>query len=150
MSWATIKDLYARFGEEYVNKLGIRRNFDLETDSYVASEDCKSVKSVLETALADAKQLILYKLACKFKDYEKVNTTNFSIIKQWHIKTTIEILKVGGDCTSCDCEGLDGFINCGTVCTDDGVCLKKKVSGISVSVPKYPCEGCKGECKCCA
>ena len=148
MTWAAKEDLYARFGQEFINKLAIRRNYDEETESYVASEDDESIENVLNTALEDAKTLILGKLSCKFANFQIVNTMDFPSIKQWHIKMTIEVLKQGGDCTACDCTKLDEFL-CTNICTEDGFCLTSIKSFISVSKPHFPCEACKGDCKCC-
>lgn len=148
MSWATSSDIYARYGEEYVNKLCIRRNWDEEAQQYVASESDEAKAEILNLALEDAKNLILQKLSCNFTNFSQVNSLDFPSILLWHIRMTIEVLKVGGDCTKCSCEEFDNFIKCNEVCTADGVCLIKKNSFISGSVAKFECE-CHGRCSCC-
>lgn len=148
MTWAVIQDLYARYGQEYVNKLGIRRNKNEEAGRYVASESQEEIDAVLNIALEDAKQLVLQKLSCIYSDYLKVNSLNFPYVKQWHIRLTIEILKVGGDCTQCDCEKFDEFLKCNKICTDDGICLVSNKSFISASKAVFECE-CHGRCSCC-
>lgn len=150
MTWAIIQDLYDRYGNEYVNKLGIRNNYNQEAGQYVASEDQESIDRVLNTALEDAKHLIINKLSCLYSDYAKVNSLEFPSIKIWHIRMTIEVLKVGGDCTQCDCEDLSNFLKCNKVCTDDGICLTNSESFFSISKYKSDCELCcdDGCCRC--
>lgn len=149
MTWALIEDLYARFGDEYVDKLAVRRKWDETIQDYVADQSEEARTEVLELALEDAKALILQKLSCLFSGLENLETSDFPAIKIWHIKMTIEVLKKGGDCTACDCAALDEFLKCGSVCTEDGVCLSKKSTFITVSDSQFPCE-CfpKGCCSC--
>ena len=149
MTWATKEDLISRAGDEFVFKLALRRNFDCETESFVASENKKSVDKVIQLALDDAKSLILHKLSCKFANHLTVNDLNFPTIKIWHMKMTVDVLKANGDCTACDCAKLDEFISCDTICSDNGVCLIGNKSFIDVSTPSFPCEACKGKCECC-
>lgn len=147
-SWAILDDFYSRFGEEFINKLGIRRNWDATLGQYVASEDETDVQAVLELAIADAKELLKQRLRCKFKDLTSLENYLFSPIKQWHMKLTIEILKVGGDCLSCDCTKVDEWIKCNNVCSDDGsVCLSSNATFFEVSPAKFKCE-CEVSCKC--
>lgn len=145
-SWAEIEDLYIRYGEEFVDKLAIRNVWDEDVQSYVADESDENKELVLQTALDDAKALIQNKLACLYQDYILVETLEFESIKQWHIRLTIETLKIGGDCTSCACIGdLDKFL-CGAICTEDGVCLVGLSTAFSVSEAFFCCElGC-GKC----
>lgn len=149
MTWATKEDLYARFGEKYINELGIRSNWSETAKAYVASESQTDIDKVLDLAIEDAKNLILQKLSCLYSDYQKVNTIDFPVLKQWHIQLIIDVLKIGGNCLACDCTKLDEFL-CKEICTPDGVCLRKNVTAISVSIPHYPCEACGCEVqKCC-
>lgn len=147
-SWATKEDLYARFGQEFVTKLAIRRNWDNESKIWVASEDPIDIGAILNLALEDAKNLILHRLSCFFSNYQSVNESSFSALKFWHIKTTIDVLKANGDCTSCKCEDLDEFLKCNNLCDDDGFCLTKNTTFISATVAKFECE-CIGGCSCC-
>ena len=149
-SWANIDDLYNRFGEEFVDKLSIRRVYNTEVESYVADETKEGFTKVQILALCDAKALILEKLSCKFSGLKSLDTNIFPAIKQWHIKLTIEALKIGGDCRSCVCvEDLNKFIDCGSICNDKGECLVSKKTFIKVSHAHFECE-CKsaGCCGC--
>lgn len=147
-TWATIEDLYVRYGEEYVDKLAIRNVWDESTQSYVSDESDENKTLVLQTALDDAKALILQKLSCLYTNSEVVNEYYFAALKQWHIRLTIETLKIGGDCTSCACVGdLDKFL-CSKICTEDGVCLISAETGFVVSKACFKCEEFKCGCKC--
>lgn len=150
MTWATKEDLYARFGDEVIDKLAIRSDWDKYDQSYVANESCKAKDQILDLALEDAKNLIIHKLSCIYSNYSLVQSEDFvcPVLKQWHIKTTFEVLKAGGDCSSCNCEKLDEFLKCNTLCSDGGVCLSRNSTFISASVAKFPCE-CGWNCKCC-
>lgn len=148
-SWASISDIYDRYGDEFVDKLSIRRKYDTEVQSYVADETKEGLFKVQMLALCDAKDLILEKLSCKFSSLELLDTNNFPSIKQWHIRLTVETLKAGGDCRACACiEDLNKFVDCNSICDDTGVCLKSKKTFISASTPVFKCE-CKGGCRCC-
>lgn len=148
-TWATVDDLYDRYGEEFVDKLSIRRNYDSSIGSYVADESPEGKFRVQMLALEDAKNLIITKLSCKFSGVALLNDFYFAAIKQWHIKLTIETLKIGGDCWACECNThLDSFIDCGSICSEDGQCLVSKKTFISASVAHFPCE-CLGSCGCC-
>lgn len=147
-SWATKEDLYSRFGQEFVTKLAIRRNWNNELSMWVASEGPTDIGAILNLALEDAKNIILQRLSCLFSNYQAVNSSSFSALKYWHIKTTIEVLKANGDCTGCKCEDLDEFLKCNSLCDDSGFCLTKKTTFISASVAKFECE-CHGRCGCC-
>lgn len=140
MAWATKQDLYSRYGDELMDKLAVRRDWDEYTESYVANESTTTKEEMLDIALEDAKQLIINKLSCYFSDFVNVNTYDYPVLKQWHIKTAIELLKVGGDCSACNCEKLDEFLKCNTICTADGVCLKKKSTFISATEAVFDCE----------
>lgn len=151
-TWATVEDLYERFGDEYVDKLATRRVWDVDSEQYVADESTEGRLRVLNLALCDAREFLKGKLACCFQSIQLLDEKPFPSIKQWHIKLTIEALKVGGDCFSCkDCiTSFDEFCKCSTICSDDGECLVSKNTFISVSEAKFCCEeyarGCK--CKC--
>ena len=149
-TWANIDDFYSRFGEELVNKLGIRRNWDSTLQQYVASEDESEVEAVINIAIADAKALVQQRLRCKFGNLVSLDTNLFTPIKQWHMKMTIEVLKVGGDCMNCDCTKIDDWISkCDNVCADDDtVCLSSNSCFISATEYHSPCE-CHGACGCC-
>lgn len=150
-SWATVNDLYDRFGDEYMDKISTRNNYNSTLGRYVADESVDNRFKVISLALCDAKELIIRKLQCAFSDVTPLNDLVFPAIKQWHIKITIETLKIGGDCSACACnEDLDKFIACGVVCTSDGVCLSANSTFISATCAKFPCEnGCGGGCGCC-
>lgn len=148
-SWATTDDLYDRFGDEYVDKLATRRNWNEASEMYVADENDEAKEKVLCLALCDAKSLLLQKLQCKFADVSPLETANFPGIKQLHIKLTIQTLKAGGDCSGCECnEEIDKYIACGTICTDDGICLVSSQTFISATEAHFKCE-CQGHCGCC-
>lgn len=147
-TWAIIEDLYSRLGEEYVNKLAIRNDWDEDTESYVANEDPEVIETRLNQALLDAKNLILQKLTCLYTNVELLDEENFPAILIWHVRTTVEVLKAGGDCTSCNCEQLDNFIKCNSICATSGVCLTSKKTFLFVSEAKFKCE-CMGVCSCC-
>lgn len=149
-TWASVSDLYDRFGDEFVDKLSTRRVFDTELNSYVSDESPQGRLRVISLALCDAKQLIKDKLRCVYKNVELLDSHLFYGLKQWHIKLTIETLKAGGDCYSCAClTDLDSYVKCGSICTDDGLCLEKKTTFISASEAVFCCEK-KGEgCGCC-
>lgn len=148
-SWANIDDLYNRFGEEFVDKLSIRRVYDTDVQSYVADETKEGFFKVQSLALCDAKALILEKLSCKYTGLKQLDTVSFPAIKQWHIKLTIETLKIGGDCRACACvEDIVKFTECGSLCNEDGICLPSKKTFISVTRDPFLCEcrssGCCG------
>lgn len=148
-TWATIEDLYQRFGDEYVDKLAIRRVYDVDTDSYVADESPEGKERVLNLALCDARAHLKQKVSCCYGEVSLLDEHIFPSIKQWHIKLTIETLKVGGDCFACtECnKSFDDFCSCNSICSEDGVCLPSKKTFISVSEQSKDC--CKIErCKC--
>lgn len=147
-TWANVHDLYDRYGQEFVDKLAIRNNWNEEFKAYVASEDEVSKMRVLTLAICDAKELIKRKIQCKYKNISLLDEKLFYGIKQWHIKLTIDTLKLGGDCMSCDCTELDKFLDCNSICSTDGVCLPSKGTFLTASVAHFECE-CLGRCKCC-
>ena len=148
-TWATKQDLYDRFGNEYITKLAMRRNWSEADQMFLASENTVDINKVVDFALEDAKALIQTKLSCQFLDASLVETIDFPAVKIWHMKMTIKVLEAGGDCAGCDCTDLDKFI-CGRVCAPDGTCLSSNVSAISVSTPVFECELCGcGGCECC-
>lgn len=143
-SWANISDLYDRFGEEFVDKLSIRRSWNDEIQDYVADESKTNMTRVQILALEDAKALIKEKLSRCFNNISNLDKHVFGSVKQMHIKLTIETLKSGGDCRGCECvSSIDDL--CQGVC-DNGKCLEKKSTFISVSKAKFKCEG---SCGCC-
>lgn len=150
-SWATVEDLYARYGDEFMDKLGTRRLWDPDLETYVADESEAGRTAVIKLALDDAQAFLLYKIACKFSGSEILSTQLFNIIRSWHAKLTIETLKIGGDCTACaECNtAFDSFLECGKICTSDGlICLASSKTFISASVYVSECE-CMGGCRCC-
>lgn len=149
-TWATVEDLYARFGDEYVDKLAIRRVWDVDSQMYVADESTEGKLRVISLALADAKALLKRKLQCLYSNVDYLDTYVFSAIKQWHIKLTIETLKMGGDCSACACNtDIDSYFACGSICSDDGMCLSSKKTFITVSEAVFCCERNCG-CGCCS
>lgn len=147
-TWATVDDLYDRFGDEFVDKLAIRRVWDEGLQSYVADESPEGKLKVIELALCDAKGMILTKLQCLYSNVSLIEDAYFPSIKVWHMKMTIETLKVGGDCYKCNCEDLDKFLSCNNICSDDGVCLISKSTFISVSPAVLCCEMMGKGCCC--
>lgn len=150
-SWATVEDLYARYGDEFMDKLGTRRIWDEGLETYVADETDASRRAVIQLALDDAQSYLLYKIACKFIGSSILSTELFNIIKSWHVKLAVETLKIGGDCTACtECNtGFDAFLACGSICNMDGsVCLTSSKTFISASEYVSDCE-CLGRCGCC-
>lgn len=145
-SWATTGDLYDRYGAEYIDKISTRTVYDEDIKSYVADETQEGRHRVQVLALCDAKEYIKRKLTCLFDNVTLLSEVSFPAIKQWHIKLTIETLKIGGDCSACACVAdLDKFLECARICNDDGVCLPSKKTFFSMSEAKFICEG-KGKC----
>lgn len=149
-TWASADDLYARFGDEYVDKLSIRRIWDNTIEQYVADESFEGREKVLNLALCDAKTLLKQKISKCFDGVDLLDENIFPAIKQWHIKLSIETLKVGGDCFACvDCnKSFDEFCEKSSICTDDGICLTAKNTFISVSTPDFVCDKHLKGCKC--
>lgn len=149
-SWATIEELYTRFGDEFVDKISTRRVWDCSLDSYVADESKTARRAVVQLALDDAKAFLKYKMACKFSNVDLLETDQFSIVKSWHIKLTIETLKIGGDCTACtECNAaFDSFLDCGKICNSIGVCLSSSKTFLVATEAVFDCE-CGSNCKCC-
>lgn len=151
-TWATVDDLYNRFGDEYIDKLAIRRIYDTDLEQYVADESEEGKLKVIELALCDAKSLILRKLSCYYTQasLSLLDSSVFKSIYLYHIKLTIETLKAGGDCSSCDCiSPMEEFFKCGPICSEDGNCLVSNKTFISVSESKFCCELMGKGCKCC-
>lgn len=143
-TWATIEDLYRRFGDEYVDKLAVRRVFDESVQSYVADESQEGKEMVLELALCDAKNFLKQKIACCYENVSLLDEYVFTAVKNYHIKLTIDTLKAGGDCYACtECiKSFDDFCSCNSLCSTDGTCLSSKKTFLSVSDSEFPCEGC--------
>lgn len=150
-SWATVADLNARFGNEFMDKISTRRKWNAGMQSYVADESDGARTAVIQLALDDAKAFLLYKISCKFSNTDLIATTDFNIIKAWHIKLTIETLKIGGDCTACtECNAaFDSFLQCGNICDANGVCLSSNGTFISVTKAIFCCELQGRGCGCC-
>lgn len=141
-SWATVEDLTSRYGQEYIDKLSTRTVYDADVGSYVADETSEGRFRVLSLALSDAKELIKRKVSCIYSNSNLLENNLFPALKQWHIKLTIETLKIGGDCSACACnEDLDKFLSCGNICTEDGQCLTSNKTFWKVSKADWPCEG---------
>ena len=148
-SWANIDDLYSRYGEEFMDKISTRTIYDSEVSNYVADESTEGRFKVICLALCDAKEFIRTKVSCKFGNTQLLDTASFAAIKQWHIKLTIETLKLGGDCSGCACVvDLDAYLGCARICTDSGVCLPSLKTFFSMSEARFSCE-CHGGCRCC-
>lgn len=145
-SWATIDDLYDRYGEEFVDKLSIRRNWNAELEDYVADESKSNMTRVQILALEDAKELLKSRMSLHFQKIEWLDTYLFYAVKQFHIRLTIETLKNGGDCSCCQClEDLSTLLG-GDICNDT-ICLPKKKSFISASKAHFKCDH-HGGCGC--
>lgn len=149
-TWASVTDLYDRYGDEFVDKLATRRIYDPDTGTYVADESEEGRLRVLSLALCDAKQLLRRKLSCYYSNTNLLDDNIFYGIKIWHIKLTIETLKAGGDCLSCAClPDIDKYIECGSICTEDGICLTSEKTFISASTAIFCCEMKGRGCGCC-
>lgn len=144
-SWATIDDLYDRYGDEYVDKLAIRRRRTAGGD-YVADQSDEAITRVLILALSDAKDHLQFKLNGRFSNANQINSVSFPIIKAWHIRLTIATLLNGGDCQGCTCLGLDEFLQ-GEICSPEGICLSSSKTFFSFSEAKFSCE-CVSSCCC--
>lgn len=149
-AWAVGADLYSRFGDEFVDKLAIRRKWNNVLNDYVADESQVGKDAVIALALDDAKAMILQKLSCYYSDLTSLDTLNYPAIKQWHILLTIETLKRGGQCYGCECIApMEEYFKCGSVCSDNGVCLVSKKTFISATEAEFCCEVCdEGCCSC--
>lgn len=148
-TWATAEDLYSRFGDEFVDKLAIRRKWDSDLQQYVADESDAGKEAVIELALSDAQSMLRQKLSCLYGNVYIIDETTFEPIKQWHIKLAIETLKIGGDCYACACNvDIDNYFKCGTICDAEGNCLSSRSTFISATEAVFPCE-CYGSCSCC-
>lgn len=148
-SWATVDDLYERYGEEAIDKLATRSNYDSTLKSYVADESTEGRLRVISLALCDSMELIRRKISCKFSNVSLLDSKTFLAVKQWHIKLTIETLKKGGDCSGCECiEDLDAYLDCARICDEQGTCLPSLKTFFSISEASFRCE-CRGLCKCC-
>jgi len=69
MTWATIQDLYTRFGDEFVDKLADRRKWDAIIQAYVADQSKTNRDEVIQTALDDAGVKYLGNLFKQFGDW---------------------------------------------------------------------------------
>lgn len=149
-TWATADDLYDRYGDEFVDKLAVRTVWDQDSGRYVADESTEGKLKVIGIALCDARQLMKQKLSCYYSNVDVLEEHLFYSLKQWHIELTIQTLKKGGDCMGCDCvKDMDQYFQCGSICSEDGICLTSKKTFISASVAKFDCEcNCKGGCCC--
>lgn len=162
-TWATKDDLVLRYGEETINKLSTRRNWDSDSSSYISDVNPESRNAVVEAALEDAKQELLMKIGCCYdiKAFLRLEAvSSFSFIRSYHIKLTILMLKNGaGDCAACkECtDEFEKFCDCNKLCADNGECLVPEAYGSAFAVqempksclPKCICSSCEGSC-CCA
>ena len=141
-SWATVCDLYDRYGEEFVDKLSTRRVWDEEAGGYVADETKEGRHRVQLLALDDARSVLQEKIHSRFVGVSRLDNEEFFGVKQWHIKLTIEALKKGGDCRGCDClADIDKFVG-GKVCSNSG-CLKLRSTFLTVYSDRLKCEARK-------
>ncbi len=157
-TWATKADLILRYGQDVIEKMALRRDFNEEADDYVANETPERIDQVIETALQDAKDWILWKISCCFSLSEFLNLGDVNYIKRFHIKLTIAMLKDGGECKDCDdCkEEFSEFCSCGQICDVNGKCItKSKMSLIAVEkiekscLPENYCCACRNyRCNC--
>lgn len=143
-SWANINDLYDRYGEEFVDKLSIRRNWDSTISEYIADESKESKTRVQTLALCDSRDIIISKLRNRYSNIHLLDNDSFHGIKHWHIKLTIELLKQGGDCKDCKNE-LDKFLDENKICSEKE-CLKKITTFISATKAVFKCEPRGGCC----
>lgn len=159
MTWATKEDLEIRYGQEFVDKLARRRDYDEDTETYVEDNTPERINEVIETALDDAKHWILWKIGCcysskAFNDLINLGQT-FSYVKRIHIKMAIAILKDGGDCAGCkECQDeFSSFCACGKLCSDEGECLiptsKSKFAVEKTDPSCWPTNLCCGKKDCC-
>lgn len=159
MSWATKEDLEKRYGDEFVNKLARRRDWDEASGTYVEDNTDQRVDEVIELALEDAQDWLSFKISCCFslKAFNDLIDAgkNFAFLKRMHIKMTIAILKDGGDCAACEeCKDeFQKFCDCGKLCTDDGECLvssSKSRFAVEKTDPScWPTNVCCGKKDCC-
>lgn len=148
-TWTTKAGLYTRYGQEFIDKLARRRDFDPdagEHGAYVENENCERVNQVICTAIEDAKTWILWKLSCCFdiKEFNRLleEGDEFSFIQTFHSKLSITFLKSGGDCQECDeCkEEISMVCSCKQICSDNGICLPStKRSRFSVEPTPASC-----------
>ncbi len=165
-TWVDREGLEKRYGGEFVAQLARRRDWDPTADggegAYVENETPERVEEIIELAISDAKEWILWKLSCCYpiKDIQNLldEGKHFSSILRYHIKLTITMLKFGGDCSDCDsCKAeISELCNCSELCTDDGICIKSKNRSVFAvedtgpsCMPKSPCCSCNNlECCC--
>lgn len=146
MSWATKEDLCKRFGQEFVDKLARRRDYDRASETYVEDDSCTRMNEVIDLALQDAKDWMMWKISCCFpiKTFNELILAGetFSFIKRAHIKMTIAILKEGGDCPACEeCkDDFSSFCACKKLCSDNGECI------IAISKSKFAIEETSPSC----
>lgn len=157
MNWATEEDLILRYGEEFIDKLSLRNDFNETAEAYVANEDPARMQSVVQAALDDAKNWLLWKISCCFNLSDFNSLGDVSFIKKFHIKMTIIMLKDGGDCQECkECQDeFADFCNCGRICDNLGVCIsstsksKFAVQDMGKScLPTNFCCSCGDKCCC--
>lgn len=154
-TWATKADLVLRYGQEYIEKAALRRDFNEDADDYVADESCDRINEVICAALEDAKEWLLWKISCSFNLADFNNLDDINYIKIFHMRLTIAMLKEGGDCEKCQKE-FSEFCACGQICDINGKCITKtKISLIAVEqmpkscLPQNVCCGClPNRCDC--
>lgn len=159
MTWATKEDLVLRYGEEFVDKLARRRDWDEDAEMYVEDNSDERVNEVIEAALEDAKNWLTWKISCCFpiKAFNDliISGQSFSFVKRFHIKMTIIMLKDGGDCAECkECQDeFSKFCECSKLCTDEGECIvsksKSRFAVEKTSPSCWPKNICCGQETCC-
>lgn len=148
--WAVKQDLVTRYGQEYIDKITTRNKFDDVNNMYYADQTEVSRDEVLNAALSDAKAKLLFHLSCCYNITEIGllidSGEEFSLIKNYHIKLTISMLKAQGDCKDCDAclNEFKDLCDCGQIISDNGV--KPKVAS-KISVTEY--ESCIPYGNCC-
>jgi len=165
-TWVDRQGLYNRYGQEYIEKLARRRDFDPSANGgsggYVENTSSTRVNEIINIAIEDAKTWMLWKISCCFniQDFNLLLADNkeFSFLQRFHIKLTIILLKHGGDCAQCDeCKAeISEVCSCSEICTDDGICIpSRKRSKFSVEktepscLPtKVCCGSCSNRCSC--
>lgn len=149
-TWATVEDLYDRFGDEAIDQISVRTVWDNVVQRYVTDESDEMKQKVINMALCDAREFIKLKMRCLYTGVELLDTQVFSAVKLWHIRLTIELLKLGGDCSGCACvNDLQEYIKCGSICSEEGNCLSLKSSFLEVSEAVFCCELKGRGCGCC-
>ena len=158
--FTTYDKLVKRYGGEFIDKLGTRRDFNATANTYVADTSAARILEVVNCAIADACAIMKYHLSCCYlmQDIQDQidNGENFGILELHANALTIEILKKGGDCTGCECEKtFIDFCKCNKLCTDTGICLSKTEDSVILCVEETApcaviwCDICRASSCCC-